>query len=69
MVLLDDKVYEYLTSDPYLVRMGFIDNLRKHSSGCAVFQKNWKKPLIKTTGCDPISRRLLASLARFVSAR
>lgn len=43
MVLLDDKVYEYLASDPYLVRMGFLDNLRKHSSGCAVFQKNWKK--------------------------
>ncbi len=42
-VLLDDKVYEYLTSDPYLVRVGFINNLRKHSSGCAVFQKTWKK--------------------------
>lgn len=43
MVLLDDQVYEYLTSDPYLVKIGFIDNLRRHSSGCAVFQKNWKK--------------------------
>lgn len=42
-VLLDDKVYEYLTTDPYLVKVKFIENLRKHSSGCAVFQKTWKK--------------------------
>lgn len=42
-VLLDDEVYEYLTSDPYLVRVDFINNLRKHSSGCAVFQKTWKR--------------------------
>ena len=39
-VLLDDKVYEFLTTDPYLVRVDFINNLRRHSSGCAVFQKN-----------------------------
>lgn len=42
-VLLDDKAYEYLTTDPYLVRVKFIENLRRHSSGCAVFQKTWKK--------------------------
>jgi len=42
-VLLDDQVYEYLTTDPYLVKVKFIENLRKHSSGCAVFQKTWKK--------------------------
>ncbi len=42
-VLLDDKVYEYLVSDPYLKKMDFINNLRRHSSGCAVFQKTWKK--------------------------
>jgi hypothetical protein len=42
-VLLDDEVYDYLTSEPYLVRVKFVDNLRKHSSGCAVFQKTWKK--------------------------
>lgn len=42
-VLLDDHVYEWLISDPYLVRMDFINNLRKHSSGCVVFQKTWKK--------------------------
>ena len=42
-VLLDDQVYEWLTSDPYLTKVDFINNLRKHSSGCAVFQKTWKK--------------------------
>jgi len=42
-VLLDDHVYEWLTTDPYLAKVDLIHNLRKHSSGCAVFQKNWKK--------------------------
>ncbi|MBK8043014.1 MAG: hypothetical protein KBG02_05155 [Haliscomenobacter sp.] len=42
-VLLDDKTYEYLTTDLYLVKVDFINNLRRHSSGCAVFQKTWKK--------------------------
>lgn len=42
-VLLDDHVYENLVNDSYLARVKFIDNLRKHSSGCAVFQKTWKK--------------------------
>lgn len=42
-VLLDSAVYEYLTTDPYLVKVDFINSLRRHSSGCAVFQKTWKK--------------------------
>lgn len=42
-VLLDSEVYEFLSSDPYLFKIDFIDNLRRHSSGCAVFQKTWKK--------------------------
>ena len=42
-VLLDDHVYEWLTSDQYLTRVDFVNNLRRHSSGCAVFQKTWKK--------------------------
>lgn len=42
-VLLDDQVYDFLTTDPYLAKVDFINNLRKHSSGCAVFQKTWKK--------------------------
>ncbi|MEO1514293.1 MAG: HNH endonuclease [Bacteroidota bacterium] len=42
-VMLDDRVYDYLTTDPYLVKVDFIKNLRRHSSGCAVFQKTWPK--------------------------
>ena len=42
-VLLDDKVYEFLTTDPHLVKIDFINNLRKHSSGCAVYQRTWKE--------------------------
>jgi hypothetical protein len=42
-VIVDDKVYEYLTTDPYLSQIKFVDNLRRHSSGCVVFQKTWKK--------------------------
>lgn len=42
-VLLDAEVYEYIVNDPYLKRVRFIENLRRHSSGCAVFQKTWKK--------------------------
>jgi hypothetical protein len=43
MVLLDGHVYEWLASDSYLSKIDFVNNLRKHSSGCAVFQKTWKK--------------------------
>jgi hypothetical protein len=42
-VILDDKVYYWLTTDPYLTKICFTENLRRHSSGCAVFQKTWKK--------------------------
>ena len=42
-VLLDDQVFEWLTNDPYLAKVDLVNNLRKHSSGCAVFQKTWKK--------------------------
>lgn len=41
-ILLDDKVFDYLSNDPYLTKIGFLNNLRKHSSGCAVFQRTWK---------------------------
>ncbi len=43
-VILDDEVYEYITSNEYLSKVQLIDNLREHSSGCAVFQKSWRKP-------------------------
>ncbi|MCS7037586.1 MAG: AP2 domain-containing protein [Saprospiraceae bacterium] len=42
-VLLDDFVYEWLSTDPYFVELNFLNHLRLHSSGCAVFQKNWRK--------------------------
>lgn len=42
-VLLDDHVYEWLSTDPYFSKIDLLNNLRKHSSGCAVFQKTWKK--------------------------
>lgn len=38
-VILDGRVYDHLSSDPYLVEIKLLSNLRKHSSGCAVFQK------------------------------
>ncbi len=43
MVILDDHVFEWLTTDPHLVKLDLINNLRRHSSGCAVFQKTWKR--------------------------
>ncbi len=42
-VLLDDFAYEWLSKDPYYVELDLLNNLRRHSSGCAVFQKNWRK--------------------------
>jgi len=42
-VLLDDQGYGFLTTDPYLSKLDVINNLRKHSSGCAVFQKTWRR--------------------------
>ena len=41
-VLVDDFVYEWLTSDPYFKQIDLVNNLRKHSTGCAVFQKTWR---------------------------
>lgn len=41
-VLLDDFAFEWLSTDPYYVSIDFLSNLRVHSSGCAVFQKNWR---------------------------
>jgi HNH endonuclease len=42
-VLLDDKVYEWLSTDPRFVDIRLLENLRLHSSGCAVFQKVWRR--------------------------
>lgn len=43
-VLLDEHVYEFLSTNPYYVSIKLLDNLREHSSGCCVFQKSWKRP-------------------------
>jgi hypothetical protein len=37
--ILDDNIYKDLKEDESLKKLGFIDNLRIHSSGCVVFQK------------------------------
>ncbi len=42
-VIVDDTVYDALSADAYLTQMDFLNNLRKHSSGCVVFQKTWKR--------------------------
>ncbi len=42
-VLMDEEVYNWFSSDPYFTKVNFLDNLRLHSSGCAFFQKTWKK--------------------------
>ena len=38
-VKVDDKVHQWLSTDKELVAGDFINNLRLHSSGCAVYQK------------------------------
>jgi hypothetical protein len=43
MAFVDDNVYEWLTTDPYLKEIDFVNNLRRHSSGCVVFQKSWRR--------------------------
>ncbi|MBK9617259.1 MAG: Pathogenesis-related transcriptional factor and ERF protein [Uliginosibacterium sp.] len=43
-VTIDDKCYEFITTDEYLVKVNFAQNLRRHSSGYAFFQKNWRQP-------------------------
>ena len=43
IVMVDSKVYDFITKDPYLKELNFEHNLREHSSGRAVFQKSWKQ--------------------------
>ena len=42
-VILDDKGYKFLMTDKYLSGIDIITRLRKHSSGCAVFQRTQKQ--------------------------
>ena len=41
--IVDEKGYKYLMTDPKLKKVDLINNLRLHSSGCAVFQKTAKQ--------------------------
>ncbi len=41
--LLDDVVFEWLSTEPRFVQLMLLENLRLHSSGCAVYQKVWKR--------------------------
>jgi len=41
--MVDDSVYTYILSDEYLRKIQFVENLRRHSSGYAFFQKNWRQ--------------------------
>jgi len=43
VVLIDQQVFDELSRDPHLAEINFFNNLRKHSSGCVVFQKTYKK--------------------------
>ncbi len=38
-VIIDEKVHKYLTTDAKMKKLDIINRLRRHSSGCAVFQK------------------------------
>lgn len=42
VVLLDQKVYEELLNDPEVKALNLLENLRVHSSGCAVYQRTKK---------------------------
>ncbi len=42
-VVLDDFVFEFLSNDVYFKSINFVNRLRKHSTGCVVFQKSWPK--------------------------
>lgn len=42
VALIDEQTYEFLTTDIRMKKIDFLNNLRQHSSGCAVFQKTSK---------------------------
>lgn len=41
--IVDAEVYDYISKNPYLQKIKFLENLRIHSRGYAFFQKNWKQ--------------------------
>jgi hypothetical protein len=42
-VIVDDHVFDFFSNDPYFKSINFINSIRKHSTGCAVFQKSWPR--------------------------
>ncbi len=44
VVVIDNYVYEHLSTEPYLAKIDIVNQLRMHSSGCAFFQKAWTLP-------------------------
>jgi len=42
-ITLDEEVKKQIEADMYLTSVSFLQNLRQHSSGYAVFQKAWKQ--------------------------
>lgn len=42
-VILDSHVHDFVQNHDYFQRINLPQNLRKHSSGYAFFQKNWKQ--------------------------
>ena len=42
-VILDSNVFDYVVNNDYFLKIQFPMNLRRHSSGYAFFQKNWKQ--------------------------
>lgn len=58
--VLDDNVVKDLKEDEYLKKLGFLENLRLHSSGCVVFQKAVKAENGKSSVLTIYLHKLLA---------
>lgn len=41
-VMIDDKIYDFITSQEYYKKIDFLENLRQHASGYAFYQRNWR---------------------------
>lgn len=41
--VVDDKTYDYLVNNAYLIKIEFLKNLRLHSNGYVFFQKHWRQ--------------------------
>ena len=41
--VVDDKTYDYLCNNSYLIKIEFLKNLRLHSNGYVFFQKHWRQ--------------------------